>query len=360
MSTHISDLLDEGLLNEMVDEGYIRIFTHDNGDLLGYNYLPKAQFEKVWNPCTLQCRGLIVDTDGTVLARPFPKFFNYGEQPYVDAAYLGEPYMVHEKMDGSLGIHYRWEGEDWIATRGSFHSDQAVKGTELFRRNPDAKTRPDFTMLFEILYPGNRIVVDYRGREELVALGGMFISCGFYETPSGDTWRGFRSAATLMEDFTDKPSALAERFEHLNDGNFEGVVLTYEDGRRVKVKLSEYVRLHRFISSLSNRTIWEAMAAGTDLDAIIGEVPDEFMGWVRDQRDSLQGGFDAAEREAVKAFESIMHLSADRPGFAREAVAMGGGLTGLMFAMLDGKDYGPMIWKVLRPGVLEYPTIKQG
>lgn len=36
-----------------------------------YNYTAKAQYDKLWNEVTLQCRGLILDGDGNVVARPF-------------------------------------------------------------------------------------------------------------------------------------------------------------------------------------------------------------------------------------------------------------------------------------------------
>jgi RNA ligase len=37
-------------------------------------------------------------------------------------------------MDGSLGILFNYKGEWVLATRGSFTSDQSVKGTELLQK----------------------------------------------------------------------------------------------------------------------------------------------------------------------------------------------------------------------------------
>jgi hypothetical protein len=66
-------------------------------------------------------------------------------------------------MDGSLGILFYYEDEWIMATRGSFTSDQAIKGLEIVKNNYflDAFLR-EYAYLVEIIYPENRIVVDYR------------------------------------------------------------------------------------------------------------------------------------------------------------------------------------------------------
>ena len=91
-------------LQSMIDEQYIKVQKHPEEDLYIYNYTAKAQYERVWNEWTLQCRGLIMDADQKVVARPFPKFFNLGE---IEGQVLPkESFEVYEKMDGSLGILY--------------------------------------------------------------------------------------------------------------------------------------------------------------------------------------------------------------------------------------------------------------
>src|SRR4028119_412849 len=115
------------LLPEMLREGYVCVQRHPTAPLFIYNYTPKAQYERVWNEVTLQCRGLILDEGGKVVARPFRKFFNLEEVDSLPA----EPFEVYEKLDGSLGILY-WTGEQaFIATRGSFTSEQSRKANQI-------------------------------------------------------------------------------------------------------------------------------------------------------------------------------------------------------------------------------------
>jgi len=68
------------LLNKMIANGYIKKSKHLNAELYLYNYTQNTQFERLWNEVTLQCRGLILDPSYNIIARPFPKFFNLGEQ----------------------------------------------------------------------------------------------------------------------------------------------------------------------------------------------------------------------------------------------------------------------------------------
>jgi len=101
--------MDTQLLNELILENYVRVNKHPDRDLFIYNYTAKAQYDRVWNEITLQCRGLILDASGNIIARPFPKFFNLGEME--DQVIPALPFDVFEKMDGSLGITY-WQGND--------------------------------------------------------------------------------------------------------------------------------------------------------------------------------------------------------------------------------------------------------
>lgn len=152
--------MDGILLQERLREGYVRRQVHPSLPYYILNYSEKAQYERQWDEVTQQCRGLIVHTETSeVIARPFSKFFNYGEHPEgtFDPRARVE---VTDKMDGSLGILIQssWE----IATRGSFTSQQAVWATQWFREYANRDFfNPAYTYLFEIIVKWNRIVVEY-------------------------------------------------------------------------------------------------------------------------------------------------------------------------------------------------------
>ncbi|KAI8821511.1 uncharacterized protein EV422DRAFT_528387 [Fimicolochytrium jonesii] len=114
--------MDIDLLNIYVADKRLRRQVHPTEDLFIWNYTEITQLQKLWDPITTQCRALVTNTDGTIIARSFPKFFNENEQLYEAT----EEFTVQEKVDGSLGIlfHYR---DRWImASRGSFTSPQVA------------------------------------------------------------------------------------------------------------------------------------------------------------------------------------------------------------------------------------------
>ena len=342
----LADLFDAGLLAEMTAGGYVRVQRHPTLPLAIYNYTEKAQFESVWNPVTLACRGLIAEVGtGVVVARPFPKFFNH-DQPGAPALELHEPVAVTDKADGSLGVLYPTPDGFAVATRGSFASDQALHATAVLRDRYAGFVPPaGLTVLCEIVYPGNRIVCDYGDLDDLILLGAVDVATG--RTYGPDAVPGW-------------PGPVVERFEHgtlaealaapPRDGR-EGLVIhiTASDVR-VKVKYAEYVRLHKLVTGLNARVVWEHLVAGSDLDVLIEPLPDEFHVWLRGVADGLQA---AVEAHAVAVEAAYAEIVAGLPeGWTRKdfaLVAARHAERSCLFLRLDARDYRPVLWQRVRP-----------
>jgi RNA ligase len=145
-------------LKKYHEEGLLYSQVHPNLPLTIWNYTERVQYENLWDDITLMCRGLVTDNEGNIVARPFRKFFNIEENKHTPT----RDFDVYEKMDGSLGIFFYYKGEPVFATRGSFTSEQAIKGKEILNKyNWEYGTYEGYTYLFEIIYPENKIVVDY-------------------------------------------------------------------------------------------------------------------------------------------------------------------------------------------------------
>ena len=67
------------ILEKYYKNGLLHRQLHPTLPLTIWNYSPKVQYEKLWDEITTQCRGLVTDSEGNVVARPFRKFFNYEE-----------------------------------------------------------------------------------------------------------------------------------------------------------------------------------------------------------------------------------------------------------------------------------------
>jgi RNA ligase len=186
------------------------------------------------------------------------------------------PFTTTYKIDGSLGILWEYEGQRGIATRGSFTSEQAVRGTSLLTSLNYPFDTELYTYLFEIVYPENRIVVDYGDKEELVFLTAINKDSGMDDVEARQYNLYIDLPSTQLAYFPTVEQALSHES---SDG--EGFVLLFDNGIRLKHKFSEYIRLSRLITGLSVQSIIELLKNKQSVDELLSVVPDEFHDWIQ-------------------------------------------------------------------------------
>ncbi len=162
---------DLNILNKYISDGLVVKNDHPTLPISIYNYSRTCQYENKWDEITKACRGLILDQEGNVVAKGFDKFFNIEEHNPEEIP--NEPFEVFEKLDGSLGILFWYQGKWMLATKGSFVSEQAIKGREILKKYNFEPIPKGYTTLVEIIYPENRIVCGYGDEESLVVLSMM-------------------------------------------------------------------------------------------------------------------------------------------------------------------------------------------
>lgn len=326
--------MNKELLIKMIDEKLVSVQKHPTADLFLYNYTARVQYSQIWNEVTLQTRGLILDSEMNVVARPFNKFFNYEELDPNEMPNL--PFDVFEKVDGSLGILYWIDDLPFIATRGSFESEQAKHATNILRtKYKHAKLSKNKTYLFEIIYPENRIVVDYGELDDLILLSII------------DNKTGVESSEDVGFPIVKKYNGLTDLKEirKLNEPNKEGFVVRFSNGFRLKLKYADYVRLHKTITGVSNITIWEYLKENKPLDEILEKVPDEFYNWVRRTRQELLSSFDYILNECKSVFEQKQFQTRKEAALYFKVHKY----SSVLFKMFDGKCPNESIWKLIRP-----------
>jgi RNA ligase len=361
----LTDLLSASELIKMMDEKYVKAQHHPTLPYTIYNYTDKCMWDRAWNDVTQQCRGLIVDGDGLVIARPWRKFFNYGEyndeenpgrdpasKPYHATLDLIAPVQTTDKFDGSLGILYPTPQGWSVATRGSFTSEQAVRASFLWhkRRYNEMPVPEGWTMLFEIVYPENRIVLDYAGLDDLVLLGAVEIETG--RTIGPDDFRLIPWQGPQTEVFSDR--TLNDALRRHPRPNAEGVVVRYLDGpladTMVKIKQDDYVALHRIITGMNARSVWERLGAGETLPNIMQQVPEEFWTWITDVGNEL---YEELHRISTAAYDEYNAIKGQLDhGWTRKDFALKAKDSehkSLLFLLLDGRDVQPLIWKNIKP-----------
>ncbi len=339
MNAYEPDLLE---IQALVDEHYITCRKHRTADLFIYNYTPKTQYSRFWNEHTRACRGLILDGRGNIVARPFEKFFNIGEG---DTAWLNESFEVYEKLDGSLGILYFGPNGPALATRGSFQSEQAIVGTQILRERYASalpNLDPMLTYLFEIIFPENRIVVDYGDQRDIVLLAVLDTLSG--EDLSLSTFE--RLGFPIVKRYDGFTREMLELGQIEEGTNREGFVVRFASGVRAKVKISEYVRIQRLVTGVTPRRIWERLSTGEDIMPLVAQCPAAYQQWVHQQADRLLAEYAAIEK-SCETFYAGRPAAGDRKAnalyFAEHPHRA------VMFRMLDGRPYDDVIWKAIYP-----------
>lgn len=347
----ILDLFAPEALLLAISDGFVSRRDHPTAPLSILNYTPKCQFERAWTEVTRSCRGLIYDRrDDVLLARPFRKFFNYGERdaPTLD---LSEPAVVTDKLDGSLGILYPLGGGWAVATRGSFDSEQARHATALWsaRYRDRYVPPPGWTVLVEIVFPENRVVVDYGNQDELILLGAVDIETGRSIGPQDARLSGWAGPQTRVMSY----QSLAQALEAPPRPNSEGLVVhLVASDQRVKLKQDDYVALHRIVTGLNERVVWEHLAAQRPLSDLLAPLPEEFRSWAETVAQRLAESVSAMRAEVESAYLTILlqlGVGSPRKAFALRAVQSP--WRSELFLRLDGKEYGRRLWdRVYPPG----------
>lgn len=398
----IDDLLDEK------HDGFVTQKMHPTLPLEIWTYTRACQYDRHWNAVTMRCRGLIVESGtGQIVAWPFPKFFNVSEHSPANAyapPLPAEPFSVFEKVDGSLGIVFHYDGRWHVASKGSFTSEQAEWAQTELDNGDTSRLEPGVTYLCEIIYPENRIVVRYDDNLTGLCLLGAYTSDGA-EIPLHEIVDDWRGVGYPVRQWTSMDRFPLSAMLALADGNMdlngdpvsgsasEGWVIRYETtGIRAKIKFAEYIRLHKVLTGINARDIWQAYGADRfcDIDArelaktigvpvteavrlaaieggairpLIDDVPDEFDQWVR----GVMADLDRQFRELVSQITGMTAVARvkvedeygwgpeRRKWFARHVMAMTTDpiIRSGMFIEYDHRDLRPHVWKAIKPAATD-------
>lgn len=372
---HLTDLFPPEALTAAINDGHVTSKDHPELPLRILTYTRECQYGHIWNDVTMQCRGLIVDDEHQVVALPFPKIFVTGMHGVHDfaPALPAEPFEIFEKADGSLAIVYHYDGAWHAASKGSFISEQAQWAQQVLDASDLSQLDPGLTYLAEAIYPGNRIVVDYGQRAELMLLAAYRPADGTEEllstvaphwAPIGPVCRswGLSDDITVLEKLAAESTTVDG--QQVGGIDEEGYVIRYASGVRAKVKLAAYLSLHKLFTGTNERTIWEVLASGQDPAVLFDQVPDEFADWARQIAAQLTAQHDQLAAEVRHDYEAVIAgLPAE---FSRKDFALAAASSkhrSALFMLLDGSyhkvsDWG---WKQIKPrGDKPFKTDEEG
>lgn len=243
----------------------------DYGRYRVFNYR-LASYTDFLAPDALEARGIMFYMHGDnldiphLVCRPFKKFFNKDENPFtMDLDWSPENIAkVAVKEDGSIISSYIDVPTDALRLKSkqSLFSEQTAMANDFLalayntglRNEVEKKTRQGWTVIFELVSPTNRIVLEYP-RTELRVLG-------VRSNLTGE----LLNREHFIQECPEIHKAWCDEFDYIDPamvplmGGIEGYVYTFKDGTMVKLKTDWYKALHHLKDSVNaTRHLFEAV-----------------------------------------------------------------------------------------------------
>lgn len=344
----VQEYLKTKTYEDLTAELGVKVIRHDVLPLAILNY-DQIESPKT-HPVVRECRALVLNTqDHSLVARSFPRFFNWGEVCDEMQHFDFSDFACHSKEDGSLVLIYNFDGEWYCNTRGSFADGQMQTGLDMTWREGilsalnvkslnDLNLDPSLTYVCEFCSLWNKVVRRYstpriylltvfRGKEELhwrdVPKHPFFHYPDLFE---------YKSVEEIQEYLHNQEKA---------DPTFEGVVIRDTGGRRWKVKSATYLGLHRLRGEGDNlfsvKKLLPFVMAGEkdELFVYFPEVKDAYL--------AIEEKVNAAYERMMAVWEGVKGIESQKE-FAL-AIAGKTPFTGVLFEARKNKVSPKDLWR---------------
>lgn len=305
---------------------------YDNYRVFNYRL---ASYTDFCLPDALEARGIMFylkeGQEPKLVCRPFKKFFNRNENPFTMNIDYSKIKKSAIKEDGSIITSFidQETGKLRVKSKQSLISDQAAMAQAVLEdpsnfmlyEEVEDLTREDLTVMFELVSPANRIVLEYP-KTELRVIGIRCNKTGNLierDTLSDGIFMAVRNRWVFeMHNFSKNPKGATEAMVESIAGQqgIEGYVFTLEDGTMFKEKTDWYKSLHHLKDSVSNeRHLFEAIIDETIDDVKAMFATDTFtMERIRSMEDKVIPRFN----HIVKTIEDfyVANVSLERKEYA--------------------------------------------
>lgn len=297
--------------------------------LVSFKYTEQTVYTRNWNSVTLNSRGIIFEeSSGKVIARPFKKFFNFSELCNNDGSLndngkalsiypefvpnLTGKFRSSDKMDGSCGIVYKYQNKYFVNTCGSFNSDQAIWATNYINSGKQIKTnmmKDGYTYLFEIIWSEDKHPINYNG------INDMFL-IGIIDNETGDECDNIEEIANQINAHFAKIYTFTNFNEVVDFATKlpktkEGVVVTFENGYKCKIKGEEFLKLQKIFHSVTIEKFWEVLDPETGKIPIsyLSMIPEEFENISKQYVEELEMAYNSLYQYTMNIGMTIMKLN---------------------------------------------------
>jgi len=299
-----------------------------------------------------ELRGIIFDTNGNIMSRPFHKFFNVNERLETMSYYIDmtQPHVIMEKMDGSMVRPVRMNGRLRLATKMGVTeiAEEAEKLlTEEQRDWLGQVMLSGVTPIFEYIAPTNKIVIDY-SEPKLVLLAMRNNISGNYCMPHlspFDIVPMYGSVDVGLDEYITRAREMQGR---------EGDIIRFANGQMLKIKNDWYVRIHRTKDLIRTERNIADIIVNEQLDDVLPLLDATDLTIVRE----YEQRFDAALENVLGRLEGLVTLARVLHGGVKKDVAINfipnlinKEDSSFIFSALDGKELRPLVIKKIKDSV---------
>ena len=244
---------------QKVDLTQFMVHEHSlNGEIV--HLIQPQHIGTKWTQDNKHMRSVVVNYAGEVISAGFPKFTNWGENPdHFPVPNSLKHCTVVEKLDGSLLIVSKYNGQYILRTRGTIDASTLANGHELeifkntiLSKLADNNDAWDYSVLFEWLSPINKIVLNYGDEPSWRLIG--FINHINYSLAQQDMLDAMAKKYGFDRPPTYTFSSVEDLLKDVDQWRGkEGVVVYSKNDQMLhKVKGAWYLALHHMKSELSN------------------------------------------------------------------------------------------------------------
>lgn len=291
-----------------------------------------------------ECRGLVFDVNGNLIARRFHKFFNVFEREETHSSRIdiSKPHVILEKLDGSMITPIPIEKTFRLGTKMGV-TDVSMGAEELIANKQNyidfiyEMIARGITPIFEYCSRKFRIVVDYP-EERLVLLAARHNISGEYLSYSDLVSYSEKFDLDLVQQYKGTVENMTSLVEDIrNETEGEGWIIRFENGHMVKLKNETYVRLHKVKDKIRFEYNLVDLILREELDDLKGFMIAEDLSRVNEYEQRFWSDVNDFVNQVSRICDT--HSKLERKDFALNvASSLSPLMKVLTFRVLDGKE----------------------
>lgn len=256
----------------------------------GENEITNSNFWELNNGFYQECRSVVIDLEKEeIVLSPFKKFRNLNECPenqidvIIDKINKAKCIEITNKLDGSMQSARKYYDKIIMSGSQSIDKNNSWRLKDgyniLISQNNYIQMINDnsiYTFIFEYITLKDAHVVNYKKEDEGLYLLGMRNSYTGKQLSYNEVKKyADKYNVKMTEIFNKTFDEVMEDTKNYKSYEMEGYVLNI-DGHLVKIKIDDYVHIHKILSNISSINLIIQHIADNTFDDLISKVPESY------------------------------------------------------------------------------------